>query len=568
MAITSVEDHTSNMANHEKTSPSSHLEVTQPLEYEDEEEPQLHARTYIALAAMFLLNFVQVFALTGPPAVLSYIRADLGNTQADTWIPNALSLVQAVLSPIIATASDTFQARKLLMVGCSTISFIGCAIAPGSKDVYRLIVAQILIGFGFASVALVYAVPSEILPRRWRPMAQAGVNVAAALGACVGPLIIGAFTKADRRNGWRNFYWVQMAIWGTTALCILFGYRPPRRRLDNSTFWQKIAQIDLIGCGLLTTGLTLFLTALNLGGGLYTWTNARVLATLVTGIAILGLFAGYEWKGTKTGILHHDLFAVRTFPLCVGLIMLENFMGFSYIVFYSTLTVNLFENDPWLLVAREQPFWIAAGLSTIPWGYISTKYRTIREPMFIGFLIFTAGFVGFATIQPGDSTNAVIFAGLTGLGFGAPLILVITGVQLSTPHELIATGTGVTTSARAVAATISTAIYAATLTSGLDKNLPKVVEAAVAAGLPPDQARDFLSALMGGLSTGASAAVVEAASMALKQAWADSLRLIYIIAAPFGVVACVVCLFIGDLTGTMTYRVDAPLEKLHVKEQA
>lgn len=36
-----------------------------------EEEPQIHARTFVALAAMFLLNLVQVFALQGPPAVVS-----------------------------------------------------------------------------------------------------------------------------------------------------------------------------------------------------------------------------------------------------------------------------------------------------------------------------------------------------------------------------------------------------------------------------------------------------------------------------------------------------------------
>lgn len=41
------------------------------LVYDDvDEEPELHARTYIALAAMFLLNLVQVVALQGPPAVV------------------------------------------------------------------------------------------------------------------------------------------------------------------------------------------------------------------------------------------------------------------------------------------------------------------------------------------------------------------------------------------------------------------------------------------------------------------------------------------------------------------
>lgn len=32
------------------------------------------------------------------------------------------------------------------------------------------------------------------------------MNVAAALGACVGPLAIGALTKANPHTGWRNFY--------------------------------------------------------------------------------------------------------------------------------------------------------------------------------------------------------------------------------------------------------------------------------------------------------------------------------------------------------------------------
>ena len=44
------------------------------LVYDDaDDEPELHARTYIALAAMFVLNLVQVFALQGPPAVVSTI---------------------------------------------------------------------------------------------------------------------------------------------------------------------------------------------------------------------------------------------------------------------------------------------------------------------------------------------------------------------------------------------------------------------------------------------------------------------------------------------------------------
>lgn len=42
------------------------------LVYDDEEmEPEIHARTWIAVLAMSLLNMVQLIALQGPPAVVS-----------------------------------------------------------------------------------------------------------------------------------------------------------------------------------------------------------------------------------------------------------------------------------------------------------------------------------------------------------------------------------------------------------------------------------------------------------------------------------------------------------------
>ena len=175
-------------------------------------------------------------------------------------------------------------------------------------------------------------------------MAQAGMNIAADLGAITGPLIIGSLTKGNIQNGWRKYYWVQMALWGLTAIGLFFGYRPPKRhtRLDHLSFFQKLRQLDLPGFFLLTAGLTLFLVGLNLGGNLYHWANARVVALIVVGIVVMGAFFIYEWKATKTGILHHDLFrggknAGRTFAICVSLIFIEGILLFSYIIFFPVM---------------------------------------------------------------------------------------------------------------------------------------------------------------------------------------------------------------------------------------
>lgn len=180
--------------------------------------------------------------------------------------------------------------------------------------------------------------------------------------------------------------------------------------------------------------------------------------------------------------------------------------------------------------------------------------------------------MGLCTIQPGDGFSQLAFCALAGFGFGAPLILIITGVQLSTPHRLIATATAVVTSSRAVAATMFTAIYSAALNTRLDTNLPNDIgKAALAAGLPASSLTAFIGALAGGDTAalagipGVTPAIIAAGVAGLKQAFADSIRVVYIIAAAFGAVACILCLFLGDMRKTMNYAVDAPVEELHAK---
>lgn len=132
-----------------------------------------------------------------------------------------------------------------------------------------------------------------------------------------------------------------MALWGAGAIGILVAYRPPKRhtRYDHLSFLQKLRQVDLVGSALLTAGLTLFLAGLNLGGELYSWTNARVLVTMIVGVVSLLSFCLYEWKGTKTGIPNHELFQGgkhngRTFAICIGLIAVEGVLLFAFAVFY------------------------------------------------------------------------------------------------------------------------------------------------------------------------------------------------------------------------------------------
>ncbi|KIV91817.1 hypothetical protein PV10_06314 [Exophiala mesophila] len=555
-----------------------HVEsINAPVWDNEDEEPELHMRTWVALAAMVVLQFVMLLALQGPPAVLSYIGTSLDNTTEQSWISTALTLVQAVLAPIIASISDTFQARKAILIGACTLSFVGCAVAPGSNDLYRLIGAQIMIGFGFAAAPLGFAIPSEIVPRRWRPLSQGAVNMAGSLGAVVGPITIGALTRRNPIDGWRTFYWIQMGLWGFAIIGIFLGYRPPKRhtRFDHLTFAQKLGRTDFIGSGFLASGLTLLITGLTIGGNQFPWANARVVVLLVLGAVLLVGFGLWEWKGTDSGIFHHDFFRgdrdmARSFALCLFLMFLEGVVFFAYLVFYPVLTAALYETDPLLVVLRTQPNYMGGVLSALVWGYLSTRFRTIRELLSIGFLMVTGAMIGLATLQPDTGNVAIGMACLSGIGSASPLILIITAVQLSTPPHLIATATGVTTSVRSIGATMFTAVYSAALQTRTAEKIPAyVAKAAAEAGLTPASIPAFIKAIASGNPAalaevpGVSPTIIGLGVAAFKQAFADSIRVVYIIAAPFSMLAAICSLGLASYRRTMNYKVDAPVEDLH-----
>lgn len=169
-------------------------------------------------------------------------------------------------------------------------------------------------------------------------------SLAAGCATVSGPFAIAALTARDAHTGWRYFYWIQAGLWGATTLALLVGYKEPKRQsmYSHLSFWAKLGHLDLTGWLLLTTGVTLFITGTSLGGAAYSWTNARTLSTLVIGIVALLAFFIYEWKGTSTGILHHELFRGgrnqgRTFAICAILLSVEAIMAFAFGLFYPIL---------------------------------------------------------------------------------------------------------------------------------------------------------------------------------------------------------------------------------------
>lgn len=222
-------------------------------------------------------------------------------------------------------------------------------------------------------------------------------------------------------------------------------------------------------------------------------------------------------------------------------------------------------------MAREQPWWIAAFASCLVWAAISIRWKRVREPLAAGFFIFTCGTIGLATIQPGQNINAMAFSAVNGVGFGAALILIVTAIQYAAPHHLIGTVTALTISTRALGASVTTAICGAAFGDSFGGKLPVYVgHAALSAGLPQSSLGAFIGALASNhfndlLSIpGVTPEIVSAGTGALQHAYADSLRLVFIIVAPFGMFGTILCFFMPSFEATMNKHIDEPLEAIDI----
>lgn len=90
--------------------------------------------------------------------------------------------MQSVLSPIIGRLSDEVD-RKWLSTLPPTVAFIGAVISAKATSMPMLIGGGILIGTTLSTIAIVQAIPSEVLPLKYRALANGFAFLGGAVGA-------------------------------------------------------------------------------------------------------------------------------------------------------------------------------------------------------------------------------------------------------------------------------------------------------------------------------------------------------------------------------------------------
>lgn len=428
---------------------------------------------------------------------------------------------------------------------------------------------QVISGIACSSQPLCHAVPSEVIPRRFRPFAQAGVNISIAIASVVVLLAGGALTRNNNDDGFRVLFYINAGLFGVATVAIALLYNPlPREMQKTLTQKQKLARLDWIGFLLLSAGLTLVCMALVWSDNPYGWRNVHIIATFTIGCVLLISLVVYETRFKKNGMSHHALFKRgRNIGLAIGCIFVEGLVFFALNNYYAFEVSVLYEHDSLLVGLRYSICFIVFAVSTALTGLFCTTTKMLRYPIVVGFGSFVVLMICMATANL--SSNAALwgYTVIFGSGIGILLNTLMTTAQLGTPPELIASASGLIISTRSVGGSVALAIYNAIFTHTLSTNLgTKVLKAVLPLGLPLSSIGPLIGLLISGTIDGLThipgitGPIIQAGGNAVLQSFVPAFRYVWVTAGCFAFVATIAAWFIVDPTNEFNANIDAPAE--------
>ncbi|KAH6885316.1 major facilitator superfamily domain-containing protein [Thelonectria olida] len=537
----------------------------------NEPQPHVHAKTWLALFAICLIYFSQTFVLVGTGAQGQAIAVYLNRSGDAVWLTATLTIPSVVLGPIVAQTAD-YWGRKWLLVGSCMLGTGGCLIASRATTFSIFLLGQTITGLHFGVLPLLHAIPSEILPRRWRAPSQAAVMIANSFGLIIGLILGGVFTSDDNTEGFRNYFYIATGLLALGTIIGFFAYTPPPTPLQTSfSLSEKLSRLDWIGYILLASSLVLFCIGLCWSQNPYPWSDAHTLAPFAIGVALGIALVVYETKFKTDGMFHHGLFQGKdwNFAISLAAVFCEGVAFFATTVYFPFQVGFLYEADPLLVGVRFSIAFIATIPASVITGLYCTITKKVRWVTVFSFIIFVVFFVCMATSDEGSGTLVWGYPVLLGSALGMTLITLVTVAQLCTPPQLISIASGLIISIRSLGGTVGIAIYNAVMSDETSQAGDRIAQAALEAGLPGSSLEQFVGNLIRHNETGVQQApgvtpeIVEAGLDALVGTFVKGFQHVWITAAAFVSLAVIATIFLTDPSDEFNNRIDAPVEDDH-----
>ncbi|TVY19259.1 Efflux pump FUS6 [Lachnellula arida] len=478
-------------------------------------------RFYIVLVGLLLAALLTWLDGGTISTALPTIAADLDLGPAYVWVANSYFLTMAAFQPLFGQLSDLWG-RRWIFIATVALFVLGSGLIGGAHTGAMLIAGRSIQGTGAGGInMMVDLVVCDLVPLRERGKYMGMIFGIGATISAVGPLIAGALTEAGP-GAWRWIFWINLPLGGICIIVMLLWFRVSHRR-DGPGFVQRIRSVDWVGTGIIVASTVAVLWSLAYGGSSKPWSDAGVVAGLVTGIIGLLLFAA--WEGTpwcKNPLTPLRLFSNRTSAVAFFLTLMNAMLIFWVvfmfpIYFQAVLGASPRESGLWLL-----PFAFAFPVGAALSGNLMTKFGRYRPLHLIGFALCVMAY-GLCSILDRNSHKAVwvIFQLILAFGIALPVATLLPAVQAPLSEEDAATSTGAWAFLRSYGSIFGAAIPAAVFNDRFNGLLGTIGDESARALLSGGDAysRASPSVSMGEFSSEVRDQVINVYNMSLRRVW-------------------------------------------------
>ncbi|ODO07242.1 tetracycline efflux protein [Cryptococcus wingfieldii CBS 7118] len=416
--------------------------------------------------ALFCSLLDQTIVTTALPTLGQvFNRADIA-----PWVGTAYLLTSTTAQPIYGRISDIFG-RKFTLLACLFIFLMGSLACSLAQTMIQLIVFRAIQGLGGGGIlTLSMIIISDVVSLKERGKYQGINGVVIALSNSLGPILGGVFTE---KVTWRWCFYINLPITSLSIIIIIFLL--PLRRVRGS-MWGKIKKLDFWGSLLTLAWAVPFLIALSWAGARYSWDSAPVLAPLLIGLALLGVFIFVEAKLISLPLVPMHIFNNRS-TAANYFTTFMNGLSFYATLYYLPQYFQVVRGDSAIRSGvLTLPLMLVQTVSSFASGILVSKTGDYWWNLVTGFSIWTVGLGLLSSI--GTDTSIAKLCGyqvIVGFGAGQTFQTSLVAIQASVERKDMATATGLRNFLRMLGGTIALAACTSIVNNSVKKNLQGVL---------------------------------------------------------------------------------------------
>jgi MFS family permease len=405
--------------------------------------------TVLFMSTLITAEVVCAFESVMMYSALPTMNRFYGDPVGVGWLVTAFLLVASASAAVGGRLGDLYG-RSQVTIAMLMFAAAGSLISAWAPSLAWVIAGRAVQGLSGAIFPLVIGLARENLPHDKVPVAIGYLGATAAIGAAVG-LIMGGVIVDHFPWHWM-FYLSSGLACISIVLCIIFVPPSPRQ--------QQTEKLDVVGGVLFVPAIALVLFALTSGRD-WGWLDWRTLGMTLAGLALLAVWARYEWSHANPLIDVRQL-ASRNLAL-TNLAAALFGLGASQVMLV-------------MLLLLQQPAWTGiglglsatmAGMVKLPGNFIAlvggplSGYITARHggraALITGSAVIAASWIILAISH--DNLwfigTMMVFAGLGGsMTFAAIPNLVVEAV----PQDRTSEATGITVVVRQASAAVGSQI--------------------------------------------------------------------------------------------------------------